>query len=238
MEYYELLGGGAGTMTTRLLSQLAVGSEECGAPCRGGRGWEGGVRGGRGGPCGAHYSPPAAGWSWRPKLPRWRRSSRRRPCPSGNIEPGSWSSWTDPGKSGTQRWAGVSKGMMWRHRHHRQQIRRVRLSSHTHTHALLVWRWKVNKVPQPDPLALSVCVCEEKCPEKVLSPVKGSRTAMFVCNWASVADGFPVLCNLAIRYVGVCVYVCQCVCVCVWECAWVLGASEGLWTRPETGVQA
>lgn len=37
---------------------------------------------------------------------------------------------------------------------------------------------------------------------------------MFVCNWVSAADGFPVPCNLAIRYVGVGVYVCLCVCAC------------------------
>ena len=81
--------------TTRLLSQFAEGFEECGAPCRGGREREGG----REGACGAHYLPPAAGWSWRPKLTRCRRSSRAIPCPSVNIETGSWSSWTGPEES-------------------------------------------------------------------------------------------------------------------------------------------
>lgn len=90
-------GAELGTLATRLLSQLAVGSEECGAPCRGGEESEGGggVRGRRGA-CGAHYLPPAAGWSWRPKRPRCRRSSWWSPCPSGRMMPGSWSSWTDP----------------------------------------------------------------------------------------------------------------------------------------------
>lgn len=36
MEHYEASAGGAGEPATRLLSQLAMGSEECGAPCRGG----------------------------------------------------------------------------------------------------------------------------------------------------------------------------------------------------------
>ena len=45
-----------------------------------------------------------------------------------------------------------------------------------------------------------------------------------MCIIEPVADGFPVLCNLAIRYVGV--RVCM------------LGAGEGLWTWSETGVQA
>lgn len=58
---------------------------------------------GRRGACGAHYLPPAAGWTVKPELPRCSSCSWRCPCPCGGTPSGSCSSWKDPGRWKTGR---------------------------------------------------------------------------------------------------------------------------------------